>query len=293
MLDIHEDIGTASRSFSEKLLRFLGAFCPNPCNVDVRVHPDDITSFAELLCSYGERLQVLEIDQFPANIRGELVIACPRMRCKGFVMYSSDIGMLGFALRELEVLCPIEDEMGVEKLTLDMQACPEIEEIEICVLEKTAQEVMEGLLKFEKRKLTTFALEIWDNGIGDKALLEMAKHAKRLPTFAFVRGRLQDLRVLEDIVVAAPFLESVTVSAGDILEWGDMYRDVRVQKLIDIVSIFADCTCLQDVEVSINEQNPVRIEKVANIVRRLRLKNSRRKTGRGIRALIEGVGFFN
>lgn len=55
------------------------------------------------------------------------------MKCKGFVWYRPGIGAFGPAVRRLGADLLEFDEVDVEKLTLDMQSCSEIEEIDVCV----------------------------------------------------------------------------------------------------------------------------------------------------------------
>lgn len=150
------DANNPGQSYSKKILEVMRAFCPNLCEVEVRIHRDEIASFAELLYSYGEKLQVLETCQFPADIQGKLVVACPRMRCKGIVMYTPGVGVLRSAVRQLLVVLPIEDEADVEKLSLDMQACPEIEEMDICVREENASDVVDAVLSLRNESSRCF-----------------------------------------------------------------------------------------------------------------------------------------
>lgn len=67
----------SSRSDARKLLEFMCAFCPILCDVSVCIHLDEMPAFAELLYSYGERLQCLQISEYPVDMAIQLVESCP------------------------------------------------------------------------------------------------------------------------------------------------------------------------------------------------------------------------
>lgn len=67
----------SSRSDARKLLEFMRAFCSILCDVSVCIHLDEMPAFAELLYSYGERLQCLQISEYPVDMAIQLVESCP------------------------------------------------------------------------------------------------------------------------------------------------------------------------------------------------------------------------
>lgn len=206
MFDIRFAVPTPNRTYSRQLPHLMRNFCPNLSNISIEVHPHELSSFAELLYSYGEKLRLLDINQFPVEIREKLVVACPLMQCKGRVKFTAGIGVLARRVRDLVIdICPDESAENLDRLTWDVQACSAIEDISLTVGEENGTEVVQGLFRFEKPFLSSIKLVMSEDSFGDEALLELAKHAGSLRSLIYA-GDLEDVRALEAIVRAAPLL---------------------------------------------------------------------------------------
>lgn len=166
-----------SRTHSKTLLQLMRNFSPKLCDISVRINPNGTT----LLYSYGNQLLVLNMDQFAVEIRQQVVVACPRMRCKGWVAFSRDVGVLGAAVRVLAII--YVDGVGAQQLASDLEASSGIEELSIAVTEAHIAEDTVWFLQFHKQWMALIHLMINDKSFGDAALREVAKHASGLRNF--------------------------------------------------------------------------------------------------------------
>lgn len=221
-----------THTYSKQVLELTRAFCPNLVDIAVRVNPEHLSEFADLLCSYGENLLWLSVRQFTADMCGRLVAACPRMVFKNMVRYSPDVGVLGTRVRQLGV--EFFNDVDVAQLALDIQPCSEIELIELAAVQGNAGEAVGGLLKFDKPELTCFSLSMWE-GFGDKALLQLARRpaCKRLRSLEYVE-------FLYAVSICAPLLENVAVtlpsdSFGEEDDRDAPEFDERVRQITEVV----------------------------------------------------------
>lgn len=288
-LDIRGDEGIPSAASSRKLLDLMRVFCPNLTDILIWVDPLEISKYVDLLTSYGERLRSLKIDQFSMEVLERIVRSCPNLKCKNVIEVHPGLGLLGTSVQILSVT--VQDASDIERLAEEIEPCSEVEDAVLSVEEEFAADAVKELFRHEKPLLKTLGLTMTDEGFGDKALKELAKGAGSLRSLTYY-GDVEDVDVFEKFAEGAPLLEKVVLVQGSGREAADTVLE-REQRVVDIVTHFANCPCLRDLEVTIDPDNELKIDQVADVVRRLRIKNARRKNEHGLRVLIEGVDYLD
>lgn len=250
-----------SRVYSKTFLELMRDFCCNICDIALNLDQEETPAFAELLYSYGDRLLHLRVDQFSVDIRRQLVAACSKMRCKGDVEFTRDIGVLGAAVRYLR-MCDEVGGLTAEQLAADTHACSDIEEPEVDVPDGPAAEETMRFLQFHKPLIGLIRLIIDDEGFGDAALGYVAMRTGGLRTFEY-HGNLKETSVLDAIVTRAPLIETVVLG---------LPAETDDERLTDGVRSFARCPNLGNLKIQIDAERPVYVDEIAILVRQLRLR---------------------
>lgn len=252
------------------------------------MNPRELSAYAELLCSYGEQLRFLRVDEFSEDALRRLVTACPRMKCEDQNALRPDLSVLETSLRKVRMF--VRSDIDVNALATDMESCSAIEDIKLHANKHNVADSARGLLMFDKTFLASFNI-IMVSGWGDDGLWELSQKAENLRTFSFA-GNLFDLDALQAIADGAPRLEMVTIFHGVCEDIRYLMRGMRPERLTDTVRIFVECPNLIYLEVSFNNKEPVRLTSVVDLVCPLRVKGKRRKKGNGVRVLVEGIDYI-
>lgn len=134
-----------------------------------------------------------------------------------------------------------------------------------------------------------------ESDFGGKALRALAKRAEGLRNFT-LDGKLENTSALKDLAVGAPRLETVRL-CFDFEDDTDYPVQVnRFELMTEAVRIFVNHPNLMTLCVRADSGvlplvEPVFLESVAELVRGLRVKGKRRKSGNNVRVYVEGVEY--
>lgn len=241
-----------SRTSSKKLVELMRSFCPKLCDVSVRIHLDETTAFAELLCSYGEQLLFMNAEQLAAEMRGKVEAACPRVQHKGTRALRPFVRALGSPVRTLSVA--VYGRVDADELGLETHAFSEIEELDLDLefSEAADGDAIKGLFMCPKPLFSKVYL--WVTGFGDKALYQLAMHVGSFRNLSYF-GSLRDEHLLESFAENAPLLETVKFSFfNHDSDDGSEDPDRSVAQCVHAVQAFTSCPNLRELRVMLNDE---------------------------------------
>lgn len=244
--------------------------CPNLSSVHLDVssaNDASLTEYAELLCSYGDRLRFADLRALSAALCERVCASCPNLRCTiGPKKLPEMMRAMGSSLKT--IMWDWGDKIECKNLTSFAGSCNAIQSIYLREYPDNAARVLRGLLHSDNPLLTFLSLDVSGEGDVGPALRELGARAGTLRKLMYV-GTVMTGHTLEAVARGAPLLERVEIELTE----DEISR--RPERVVRFTKAFLECPKLRYFYVHTqdwDEDRSVHLDEIAIACRRARFQ---------------------